>query len=227
MYLSDAQRSVIIRVVNVFETGIPEGKYGSVSVYPDGPRKVEQITYGRSQTTEYGNLPALLENYIASGGQFGSAIAPYLPLLGTGKLVNDTNFKSLLQQAGKDPVMIRVQDSFFDEKYFHPAMNWADKNGFTAALSMLVIYDSFIHSGRIPDFLRARFPEVPPAKGGPEKSWIKAYVLTRQDWLKHHDNLILHKTVYRTGCFLDQIGKNNWDLAQTPVMANDVSVNPI
>ena len=69
--------------------------------------------------------------------------------------------------------MQRIQDDFFDKRYFQPAMQWADTNEFTLPLSALVIYDSFIHSGSILDFLRKRFPEVPPAKGGNEKTWIQ------------------------------------------------------
>jgi hypothetical protein len=46
-------------------------------------------------------------------------------------------------------------------------------------LSMLVVYDSFIHSGSVPMFLRKRFIERPPANGGDEKKWIGSYVEVR------------------------------------------------
>ena len=226
MTLNDAQRSLTTRIVNVFETGKPEGDYGAVSVFDDGPGRVPQITYGRSQTTEYGNLPELLKNYIDSNGIHAAEMSAYLPQLCSGVLVKDAVFKRLLKQAGSDPVMIRVQDSFFDEKYFQPAQKWADKNGFVLPLSMLVIYDSFIHSGSVRDFLRARFPEVPPVKGGPEKSWTSAYVHVRHAWLATHSNAALHPTVYRTACFKEQMDKDNWDLDKVPVMANGHPVLP-
>ena len=45
--------------------------------------------------------------------------------------------------------MRQTQDAFFDKVYFQPAKAWADAHGFTLPLSMLVIFDSFIHSGQI------------------------------------------------------------------------------
>jgi chitosanase len=226
MNLTESQRSLVVRVVNVFETGIPDGKYGVVSVFDDGPGRIKQITYGRSQTTEYGNLPDLLGNYVASGGRYSGEIAPFLPLLGTGQLVDNQEFISILKKAGDDPVMVRVQNSFFDEKYFRPAMGWADTHGFILALSFLVIYDSFIHSGGIRSFLRARFPEVPPAQGGPERAWTTAYVQARHQWLRTHSNELLRNTIYRTQCFQDQITAQNWDLEKLPVRAHGVDVMP-
>jgi chitosanase len=44
----------IEKVVNVFETGTPEGRYDLLVVMNDGPGGRPQITYGRSQTTEFG-----------------------------------------------------------------------------------------------------------------------------------------------------------------------------
>ena len=65
-------------------------------------------------------------------------------------LTDDPTFKSLLRKAGReDPVMRQIQDAFFDDRYFRPAIAWADEQGFVEALSGLVIYDSFIHSGSI------------------------------------------------------------------------------
>jgi chitosanase len=80
----------------------------------------------------------------------------------------------LLRDAGKnDPKMRQIQDEFFDQRYFQPAMAWADQNGFYVAASALVVYDSFIHSGSGPEFLRKRFAEAPPARGGNEKNWVQ------------------------------------------------------
>ena len=123
--------------------------------------------------------------------------------------------------------MHRVQDEFFDKRYFEPAMTWADSNGFTLALSALVIYDSFIHSGSILGFLRKRFPEAPPANDGDEKTWITQYVDARQDWLAKADNSALQATVYRTECFKREIVRDNWDLSQLPINANGVKVSGV
>lgn len=52
------RKPLIQRVVNVFETGTAEGKYDKLVIYDDGVNGSHQITYGRSQTTEQGNLEA-------------------------------------------------------------------------------------------------------------------------------------------------------------------------
>jgi chitosanase len=141
-------------------------------------------------------------------------------------LVDNKEFKQCLRDAGrKDSVMRRIQDEFFDKRYFQSAMSWADTNGFTLLLSALVIYDSFVHSGGILEFLRKRFPEVPPAKGGDEKTWIEQYVDARHDWLANHPKKILQATVYRTECFKREIARSNWDLSQVPIDANGVDVS--
>jgi chitosanase len=223
--ITDDNKRLIERVVNVFETGTPDGRYDKITIYPDGKDKSLQITYGRSQTTEQGNLSKLLTMYIDNEGRFAEAFAPYVAKIGQQPLVNDDTFKGLLRQAAQeDPTMRTTQDTFFDLLYYRPAFQFFDSNAFTFPLSLLVIYDSYIHSGRIPDFLRKRFGEFPPAKGGDEKKWITSYVDIRNQWLKYHSDPILQKTVYRTQCFKDQIAAENWDFATLPVKANGVDV---
>jgi len=226
MELTAQQKRICEQVINVFETGSPEGSYGAISIYKDGPHKERQITYGRSQTTEYGNLEELVEMYAVAQGTYSEQLRPYIEKIGITPLVDDKQFKQILRSAGKnDPVMRRVQDEFFDKRYFQPAMEWADDNGFTFPLSALVIYDSFIHSGSILGFLRKRFPESPPAKGGIETRWIQQYVDTRLNWLTNHENAILRRTVYRPKCFINEMARNNWDLSQLPIVANGVEVS--
>ena len=217
---TESQKKKILQIVNVFETGSAAGKYDSVTRLFDGPGKIRQITYGRSQTTEYGNLKRLIENYTQENGLLSQAFVPYLDRIGKTALVNDSVFIGLLKDAGKnDPVMRKCQDDFFDLYYYLPAKNWADGFGFTEALSLLVIYDSFIHSGQVRKDLRQLFAETPPSKGGREKIWIEEYVKVRHDWLKNHSIKVLNKTIYRTQCFKEQIAGSNWDLSQ-PVNAN-------
>jgi chitosanase len=82
-------------------------------------------------------------------------------------LVDDSTFKDLLRKAGREEdIMHQIQDRFFNEAYFAPAMKWADDHTFTFPLSALVIYDSFIHSGSILWIIRQMFPEDPPDLGG-------------------------------------------------------------
>ncbi len=226
MNLTPKQKSICEQVINVFESGSPQGNYGTISIYKDGPHNMRQVTYGRSQTTEYGNLHELVEMYVEAGGIYSEALRAYLDKIEVTPLADDATFKQLLRDAGKkDPVMRQTQDTFFDKRYFAPAMSWADINGFSMPLSALVIYDSFIHSGSILSFLRKRFPESPPAKGGDERTWITQYVDTRQNWLANHDNRILRNTIYRTECFKTEILRNNWDLTLLPIIANGISIS--
>lgn len=119
--------------------------------------------------------------------------------------------------------MVVCQDKLFDEKYFNPAMKWAVTNGFDENLSLLVIYDSFIHSGGILDFLRKRFSASTPKNGGDEKEWTTQYINTRHDWLKNHSNAILRKTIYRTNDMKRAIAAKDWNLDLTFV-ANGIKV---
>lgn len=225
MELTAKQKLVCERVLNAFETGMVKGDYSNISIYEDGPHGIRQITYGRSQTTEYGNLGRLVAMYAKAGGTYSSDIAPYVKLVGNTALVDDRTFKSLLRRAGQeDPVMWATQDKFFDIAYFQPAVKWATDNGFTLPLSMLVIYDSFIHSGGVPDWLRSRFAEMPPKKGGDEKAWIRSYVDVRHKWLANHSRPDLRLTIYRTRDLMREINRNNWDFKYLPIMANGAPV---
>ena len=227
MLLNADQRSLIERLINTVETGRPEGNYGAISIYADGPHNMRQITYGRAQTTEYGNLRKLVQMYVAAGGSYGPALAPYAEQLGSVPLTEDMTLRQLLRDAGRnDPLMRQIQDRFFAEVYFNPAMQWADENGFVKALSALVIYDSYIHSGQILWLLRQKFSENTPAAGGSEPAWIKAYVTARHAWLSNHSRPALQKSNYRTAAYLAQIAAGNWDLAQTPVRMNGTDVYP-
>ena len=226
MNLTEKQKRICIQVVNVFETSSIQGDYGNITVYPDGPNKMRQVTYGRSQTTEYGNLEELVEMYVNSGGIYSAQLKPYLPRIGVTPLADDKIFQQYLKDAGKnDPLMKQVQDEFFDKRYFKPAMAFMDQNGFTLPLSALVIYDSQVHSGGILSFLRKRFPAKTPVNGGDEKTWIIQYVDTRRDWMANHSDALLRKTVYRMDCFKREIARNNWDLSIVPINANGMNVN--
>ncbi|MBA4407674.1 peptidoglycan-binding protein [bacterium] len=224
--ITETIKRLITRVINVFETGTPEGKYSQITILADGKNGTRQITYGRSQTTEQGNLAKLIEMYIRNNGTYAEQFSKYINTIGKQPLVDNKTFKDLLRTAAKeDEIMRSTQDEFFDIAYYKPAYEFFEKNGFTLPLSMLAIYDSYIHSGSVPQFLRKRFGEYPPAKGGDEKKWITSYVDIRHQWLKYHTNPILQRTIYRTQCFKDQITSDNWQLDKLPVMANGVGVD--
>jgi len=223
MTLNQEQKSTIIKIVNVFETGNPEGDYSSVTVLADGPSGQRQITYGRSQTTEHSDLDELLKTYFACYGIYSKELSQYVPMIGSGLLADSERFKAILNQAGGDAIMHKCQDELFERKYWDKAEGWADENLFFLPLSMLVIYDSYIHSGHVPNFLRDKFSEPVPANGGDEKDWVNDYTSVRQAWLKTAANPVLHSTVYRTQCFKNLIKADNWSL-ELPIMAHGVLI---
>jgi len=222
-----ALKNHIERIVNVFETGTPQGDYGQVQTYLDGHDGTRQITYGRSQTTEQSNLRDLIALYIQLEGKFADLFQDYVNLIGRVPLAENNVFKSLLRTAGEDPIMRQAEDQFFDFDYWQPAMAWAQTRDFLLPLSWLVIYDSFIHSGGVPNFLRNRFAEKPPVSGGEEKIWITNYVDVRHNWLRTYNDprnpeksRLLRLTCYRTGDLKRAIQGGNWDMEQLPFIAN-------
>jgi chitosanase len=218
------KKTKIQQIVNCFETGSAAGNYGDVSIFYDGPGGVKQITYGKSQTTASGHLQDLLKRYVEAKGVYANDIAPYVARIKSSLgLWADQNLIAALKLAGKDPIMVATQDAFFDEKYWLPALKWFSNNGFTLPLSMLVIYDSFIHSGGILDFLRKRFTASTPKNGGREKDWIEQYLTTRQNWLMNHSNKILRKTIYRTRDMLREVKEGDWQL-DTEFIANGTKI---
>lgn len=204
-------------IVSVFETSSTKPLYDILVCLPDGPGGIRQITYGKHQTTEYGNLNALIKKYCeTAGARYAKDLQNYLQFIGKHDhpLADNLPFKQLLKLAGTDYVMHQVQDEFFDRYYWDPAVNFFETNRFSLALSMAVIYDSYIHSGGVPSWLRKRFTEKTPVNGGNEKEWISEYVYTRDNWLEHHEDKVLRNTDYRTDCWIEQIHTNNWDLKQ-------------
>ncbi|HNQ79073.1 MAG TPA: chitosanase [Acidobacteriota bacterium] len=232
--LSPSQKSLILRVINCFETGSPEGNYSALSIYADGPHGIRQITYGRSQVTEYGNLKRLVSLYVKGKGIFAGELGKYLGDIGSVPLVDDKGFKALLRSAGrKDPVMAKVQDAFFEDAYFKPALKWASKANCLAFRTQrglcperVTLYDSFIHSGSILKVIRRKFPEVPPSKGGKEKPWIQAYVKARHEWLLGSRKKFVRASSYRTKDLMKMIEDKNWNLDKLPLIANGIEVYP-
>lgn len=225
MKLTPAQKTIIERVVNAFETGRAQGDYGKIAIFNDGPHDIRQLTYGRSQTTEYGKLRILISRYVETGGTYSDDLDSYVDRIGSVPLTDDMQFRSLLRIAGRtDPVMRDVQDAFFEKEFFTPAMDWAATQGLMLPLSALVVYDSFIHSGSILPLIRRTFPQTTPASGGDERAWTTAYVKARHAWLSGHPRALIRKTQYRTRCLVEQIQRANWHLELKPIRANGVVV---
>lgn len=222
--------SLIRRVLSVAETGRAEWDPSVIYIYADDNRFTparKQITLSIG-FTESGNLKKVLQRYISKGGALSAAFATYLPSLGAGQSrAGDVKFINLLKSAGIEHAMKAAQTECFEELYLEPAFTWAISNGFRLPLSYLVIADSYLHSGSMLAFLMNRFQEKRPVNADNEQRWIRSYLDTRKNWLSTHSNKILHKTVYRANCYLTELTKGNWMLADTPIVMNGVSVMPV
>ena len=105
MRLMKTQKTLLERVINAFETGSAEGNYSAIAIFHDGPHDIRQITYGRSQTTEFGNLHILVKRYAQAGGLFSDQLGAFADRVGREPLTDNAEFKGLLRRAGKeDPV---------------------------------------------------------------------------------------------------------------------------
>jgi chitosanase len=216
-------------VLKAAETGTPSGNYSLVTVLADGKNGRRQVTLGIQFDEASGDLGRVLDLYGKDGGRYAQELSRYRSLVDTGDdvstvLARDDTFKALLREAGGDPVMQAVQDNIFAAETWDPAQRWFNENGFTLPLSMLVISDSFLQSGSMLWFLRQRFKEVPPAKGGREKVFIADYTNHRHLWLSGSGNRAIHNSAYRTRCYLAQINSDNWDLDSLPIVMNGVRV---
>lgn len=212
MALTNIQKQTAQAIINIFETGSVIGDYASV-VYVIGDPG--ELTYGAKQTTlASGNLYLLIKDYTeTSGAQYGVDLKPYLPQFKARdhSLNTDKFLHGLLHRAGGDPVMIDVQDAFFDRVYWEPALRQANAIKIATALGIAVVFDSITHGSW--SLIRDRTTK---AHGSPdsigEKKWIAEYVVERRNWLSNHKVKLLHKTVYRMDSFDKLITSSNWDL---------------
>jgi chitosanase len=222
MTLTTSQKHAIDCVLSIFETGrVPTAaSYATCTILADGAG----ISYGKHQCTDRaGSLDLVVKRYIAKGGKFATELKACEPLLASNASTKENpkgpwtapvaNLVNLLKQAGADPVMHAAQDEVFDEQYFTPALNHAASVGAVHPLTVLVIYDTCIHSG--PGgvtMIRNKFAAKSPANGGDEKEWVKAYINARRAWLLANANPLVQKTVYRMDALMELVNANNWEL---------------
>ena len=213
MNLTALQKAAAQAIVNIFETGQVRGNYADVTLMRGD---TGQLTYGRSQTTlASGNLYLLIADYAArADGAYAKAMQPYLAALEarSATLNTDMIFRSLLKDAGDDPVMHDVQDLFFDRVYWDPAMRSAGAIGAQSPLGAAIVYDSTVHGSwaHVRDLTRKAHGELTDIG---EKEWMAHYVDMRRNWLATHPNALLHKTVYRMDAFKTLLEAENWPLA--------------
>jgi chitosanase len=210
--VTDLQKKTIKAIVNIFETSKVLGNYGQVTLLKGD---TGHLTYGRSQTTlGSGNLHKLIEQYVNTpGAAHADDLRPYLQRLEERdiSLDHDENLKTVLREAGDDPVMQTVQDEFFDVRYWKPCLESAAGISLADPLCIAVVYDSHIHGSweRMRDRTHERHGR--PHEIG-ERAWAQRYVDERHNWLGTHSNTLLHKTTYRMDSFRDLMAAEQWEL---------------
>ncbi len=201
-------------IINCIETATPYKDYSKITILPDGPNNIKQITLSAGATEFGGNLKKVVQRYIDKKGKFANRFTPYINRIGKmPSLVSDKNFiNNLVHASVNDQLMKDAQDEVFDEVYFQPAVRWAANEGIKTPLGILVIFDSFLQSGAIFTFLRNRFSAKTPRNGGTEEQWITQYVNARNSWLSGHSNKPVRNSAYRTRTYQRLIKSGNWDL---------------
>jgi chitosanase len=207
-------------IVNIFETGAVRGRPGQVTVIPGDSG---HLSFGRSQTTlGSGNLHKLLARYCAHpGARFGSRLLPHLDRFEARDLSLDIDqpVHNLLRATADDPVMRDIQDAFFEEVYWAPALRSAGTVGITTPLGVAVVYDSTVH-GSWDAMLERTIDERGTLDSLGEAAWVAAYAQVRRHWLANHSRDDLRLTVYRMDAFLSLIDQGCWSLDLPLVVCN-------
>jgi chitosanase len=213
-------------ILNIFETASVLGDYGSVTVIPGD---TGLLTFGRSQTTlGSGNLADLMERYTSNpGARFAARLKPWLDRIRQrDRTLNDEqHLHNLLRATADDRVMRDVQDEFFDDVYWQPAMRSAQRIGISTPLGLAVVYDGVLHGSW--DTIRRRTEDK---KGSVvalgERAWVEAYVRVRGEWLATHPRKDLRATVYRMTAFLRLIELGKWGL-ELPLVVRGFEISEL
>jgi chitosanase len=199
-------------ILNTFETSSVLGEYGAVTVINGD---TGHLTFGRSQTTlSSGNLENLLERYTTNpGARFVSRLLPWLERVRQRDISLDKalHLHNVLRATADDPVMRDVQDEFFDQVFWQPAVRSAERIGIRTPLGLAVVYDGVVHGSW--DLLRRRIDaQVGTASALGERKWLAEYVRVRGQWLATHPRNDLRSTVYRMHAFQRLIDLDKWGL---------------
>ena len=211
--LTDTQVRAAQAIVNLFETSAVLGVYGQVTVIAGD---TGHLTYGRSQTTlSTGNLHLMVQRYCAvPGARFAAPLEGYLARLQARDVAldHDAYLANLLRACADDPLMRDVQDEFFDEHYWKPALASAAHVGVRSALGIAVVYDSTVHGSW--EAIRDKvLHDAGPVSDLGEIAWIAAYIETRRSWLATSPRDDLRKCVYRMDAFGALAQAGHWGLA--------------
>ena len=224
--LTATQKKTAEALVNIFETGEVLGDYGQVTLITGD---TGHLTFGRSQTTlGSGNLNKLMQRYCAnSGAGFGTRLASYLPRFAACdlKLNNELKLHNLLRASADDNVMRDTQDAFFDETYWQPAAQTAERLKITSPLGVAVVYDSFVH-GSWKLMSNRTTQQVGDISSAGEQKWIAAYIAIRRAWLAENARADLRATVYRMDTFQRLIDQGYWGL-ELPLVVRGQEISSV
>lgn len=117
---------------------------------------------------------------------------------------------NLLRACADDPVMRDVQDGFFDDSYWQPAVRAAARLGIRLPLGVAIVYDGWVHGCW--GAMRDRTDRGGSPRQSGEMEWLERYVETRRDWLASHANPLLRRTVYRMDAFRGLMDQGFWGL---------------
>lgn len=215
MQYTARQKAVIENIVTIHETGkINSKSYGTVTNVRGDPGG---LTYGKHQVTiNSGGLYLMLKRYCETpNARYSNELITWVNGPIRQKLANvvaSPALRDLLVRAGDDPVMAMVQDKYFDDQYWSPAVRFCDAKNLDRALALGVVYDSTIH-GSLFRIDKRLTPNLPTPQ------WIDAYIEARRAWLANHSILILRRSVYRMDTFRRLYDAANFDLV-SPVYAH-------
>jgi chitosanase len=209
--MTGVQERTAKAIVNLFETSQVTGDYAAVTVLAGDSG---HLSYGRSQATlGSGTLHLLLERYCANAGaRFGPRLLRWSDRVKARdeSLDHDERLKNVLRACTDDPVMRDVQDRFFDQHYWMPAVRAATQMGARLPLGICIVYDSHVHgSWRL---LKAQADAQGAFDPAREQEWMRRYVALRRKWLAGHSNPALHPTVYRMDAFARLMDQGYWGL---------------
>lgn len=209
--LPGSQAQAAKAIVNVFETGSVRGDYGAVTLLPGDTGR---LSFGRAQASlGSGNLHLLLARYCGTvGARFGARLRAWLPALAARSAAADTDLKlhNLLRASADDPLMRDVQDRFFDETHWDPAVRAAARLGIRSPLGVAVVYDGWVHGSF--GLLRDRTNAAGAVEAVGEHEWLRRYVRLRREWLATHPNALLRNTVVRMDAFQRLMELEAWAL---------------
>lgn len=215
----------ILKILFAAETGRAYPNFNRLAVTRDAPGEMRQISYGCLQFSESGGLETVIDEWMKIANPSTHEyefLAAKKAAIGQGVLHENRAFKGYLLQLADTVEMQKAQMATVEKLYFKPAMKFCEKNGLTLPLMHLIVFDSYVQSGRMLHAIRVLFPEIlAPGDAQPledKKRWCRAYVGARIRWKRAHYNNLVQRSVYRDEVYLAMIERQDWKLSHDVVM---------